>query len=143
VDTFLKDVRYSFRMFLKCPRFTITAIAALALGIGGTTAIFSIVNAVLLKPLHIPDANRLVVLATTEGDGDAASQVKFIHWRSQSSVIEDVAAHIGSVANYTGGQMVERWQYTRASANLFHCFGLPILRGRAFTPEEHLPNGPR
>jgi putative ABC transport system permease protein len=140
VDTFLKEVRYSFRMFLKCPGFTITAIAALALGIGGTTAIFSVVNAVLLKPLHIP--NRLVVLATTGGDGDAASQAKFIHWRSQSSVIEDVAAYIGSVANYTGGQVVEQWQYTRASANLFHCFGLPILRGRAFTPEEDLPSGP-
>jgi putative ABC transport system permease protein len=142
VDTFLRDVRYSFRMFLKSPGFTITAVAALALGIGGTTAIFSIVDPVLLKPLQIPDADRLVVLATTAVDGDASSPAKFVHWRSQSSVIEDVSAYIGSVANYTGGKLPEQWQYMRASASLFHCFGLPILRGRAFTPEEDIPNGP-
>ncbi len=142
MDTFLKDVTYSFRMFLKSPAFTMTAVAAMVLGIGGTTAIFSIVYTVLLKPLQIPDADRLMVLATTAVDGAASSPAKFAYWRSQSSVIEDVSAYTGSVANYTGGQVLEQLHYTLASANLFHCFGLPILRGRAFTPEEDIPNGP-
>jgi putative ABC transport system permease protein len=142
MEPFYKDVKHSLRMFLKSPGFTITAVAALALGIGGTTAIFSIVNTVLLRPLQIPDPDRLVVLSTTSADGSAASPAKFLHWRDQSSVIEDVSASAGATTNYTGGQVVEQWQYTRASANLFRCFGLPIVEGRSFTLEEDLPNGP-
>jgi putative ABC transport system permease protein len=142
VDAFWKDVTHSIRTFLKIPGFTLTAVAALALGIGGTTAIFSVVNTMFLKPLQIPEPDRLVVLATTAADGDAASPTKFLHWRSQTTVIQDVSAYFTSVVNYTGGQVVEQWRYTRGSANLFHCLGLSVLRGRAFTPEEDLPGGP-
>jgi putative ABC transport system permease protein len=74
MDAFVKDVKQSIRIFLRSPGFTVTAVAALALGIGGTTAIFSIVNTVLLRPLRVPDPDRLVVLATTSGDGSAASR---------------------------------------------------------------------
>jgi predicted permease len=143
METFFNDVKHSIRMFLKSPGFTITAVAALALGIGGTTAIFSIVNTVLLKPLGIPDPDRLVVLAITPSDDNAASGARFIYWRSQSDVVEDVSAYFTAVTNYTGGQIVEQWKYTRVSANFFHCFGIPILRGRSFTQEEDLPSGPR
>ena len=143
METFFQDVKHSIRMFLKSPGFTITALAALALGIGGTTAIFSIVNTVLLKPLGIPDPDRLVVLGLTPGDDSGASGARFVHWRSQSDVIQDVSAYFSAVMNYTGSQVVEQWKSTRVSANFFHCFGIPILRGRSFTQEEDLPRGPR
>jgi putative ABC transport system permease protein len=143
METFFQDVKHSIRMFLKSPGFTITAVAALALGIGGTTAIFSIVNTVLLRPLGIPDADRLVVLAVTPGDQDGASGARFVHWRSQSAVVQDVSAYFSAVLNYTGGQVAEQWKNTRVSANFFHCFGIPIVRGRSFTQEEDLPSGSR
>jgi putative ABC transport system permease protein len=143
METFFQDVKHSMRMFLKSPGFTITAVAALALGIGGTTAIFSIVNTVLLRPLGIPDPDRLVVLTVTPSDDNAASGARFVYWRSQSDVVQNVSAYFSAVLNYTGSQVVEQWKSTRASANFFHCFGIPILRGRSFTREEDLPSGPR
>jgi len=143
MEAFFQDIKHSIRMFLKSPGFTVTAVAALALGIGGTTAIFSIVNTVLLKPLGIPDPDRLVVLTVTPVDDNAASGARFVYWRSQSDVVQDVSAYFTAVTNYTGGQMVEQWKYTRVSANFFHCFWIPILRGRSFTQEEDLPSGPR
>jgi putative ABC transport system permease protein len=143
MEAFFQDVKHSIRMFLKSPGFTITAVAALALGIGGTTAIFSIVNTVLLKPLLIPDPGRLVVLTVTPGDETAGSPARLVHWRSQSAVIQEVSAYFVGVMNYTGGLVAEQWKYTRASANFFHCFGIPILRGRSFTQEEDLPSGTR
>jgi hypothetical protein len=90
-------VKYSIRLFLQSLGFTITAVAALTLGIGATTAIFSIVNTVLLKPLPVSDPSRLVMLVTTgvsdtdesESDSDA-SPAKFAHWRAQSIVLQEV-----------------------------------------------------
>jgi putative ABC transport system permease protein len=114
MEAFFSDVKHSIRMFLKSPGFTITAISALALGIGGTTAIFSIVNTVLLRPLRVPDPDRLVVLATTSADGTVASAAKFLHWRSQSTVIQGASAYFSGVINYTGGELVEQWKYIRA-----------------------------
>ncbi len=138
---FFNDLKYSTRMFARNPGFSITAVAALALGIGATTAVFSIVNAVLLKPLHIPEPDRLVMLSVTGSEG-SASQAEFAPWRNQSSVFIDVSAHLGGVINFTGGDVVEQWRYARVSASIFHCFGIPILRGRTFTPTEELPHGP-
>src|ERR1035438_5696593 len=118
---FFSDVKHAIRMFLKSPGFSITAIAALALGIGGTTAIFSIVNTVLLKPLGIPDPDRLVVLTVTPGDETAGSSARFVYWRSQSTVIHDISAYFVGVMNYTGGSVVEQWKYTRVSENFSRC----------------------
>ncbi|MDR3699101.1 MAG: ABC transporter permease [Candidatus Sulfopaludibacter sp.] len=132
-------MKHSIRIFLKSPGFTLTALAALAVGIGGTTAIFSIVNTVLLRPLPVPDPERLVVLATTSGDGSAASPAKFIHWRAERGVFQDVSAYMGGVTNYTGGGVAEEWRYTRASADTFRCYGIPVLRGRTFTAAEDSP----
>src|SRR5580658_3123033 len=112
MEAFFLDVKHSIRIFLKSPGFTITAVAALALGIGGTTAIFSVVNTVLLRPLGIPDPDRLVVLAVTPDD-ESASGARFLHWRSQSAVVQDVSAYFSAVLNYTGGQVVEQWKSTR------------------------------
>src|SRR5436853_160653 len=92
MEAFLKDVKHSFRMFMRSPSFTFTAIAALALGIGATTAIFSLVNSVLLKPVPFPDPDRLVMLMNTPGGDNAASPAKFQHWPEQSTVLHDVHA---------------------------------------------------
>jgi putative ABC transport system permease protein len=150
MDAFLKDVKHSIRVFLKSPGFTITAVAALALGIGATTAIFSVVNTVLLRPLPVPDADRLVLLmslgVSDNGATDVeavASPAKFEFWRGQSSVLQDVSAFNAVVVNYTGGQVVEQLHSMQASADFFRCFGIRLLRGRSFTQEEDSPEGPR
>jgi putative ABC transport system permease protein len=144
------DLRYALRGFRKNPWFAITALSALALGIGATTAVFSIVNTLLLKPLPFPDPDRLVLLMATgvsdsgesEGDPDA-SPARFVHWRAQSSVLQYVSARLDGAMNYTGGEVVEQWHSSQVSPDLFRCFGMPILQGRGFTEEEDLPNGPR
>ncbi|MEO7142874.1 MAG: ADOP family duplicated permease, partial [Bryobacteraceae bacterium] len=146
MNALLSDVKHAIRALFKSPGFTVTAIAALALGIGAATAIFSIVNTVLLKPLPIPGSDRLVALTMTShseiDDGWIASPAKFEYWRTQSTAIHDVSAFLPGVMNYTGGEVVEQWRSMRASADTFRCFGIQILRGRTFSQEEDLPNGP-
>jgi putative ABC transport system permease protein len=149
MGTFLQDVTHSIRMFRKSPGFTITALAALALGIGATTAIFSVVNAILLKPMPVFDPDRFVMLMNTyvsdkgvSGSGPAASPAKFAHWRAQSSVLQDVAAFRTGVMNYTGGEVAEQLRSMQMSADSFKAWGLPVLRGRGFSPEDDAPNGP-
>ncbi len=144
-ETFLKDLKHSLRMFAKSPAFTLAAVAALTLGIGVNTAIFSVVNAVLLKPVSFPDPDRLVVLMTTfpEGAGGGASPAKFQHFREQSAVVQDVAAYRTGVVNYTGGSMPEQLRSAQVSADFFRLFGAPIVRGRPFSAEEDLPDRAR
>ena len=145
MDAFLRDVKHSIRMFVKNPSFTLTAIAALTLGIGANTAIFSIVNAVLLKPVPFPDPDRLVLLMNTSPQGSfpAASPAKFQHWRSQTAVLQDVAAYRTGVVNFTGGDIAEQFQSAQVSEAYFRCFGAPIPRGRTFSAEEDSPKGPK
>jgi len=150
VEALFGDLRYAFRGFRKNPVFTITALAALALGIGATTAIFSIANSVILKALPVPDPDRFVVLMTnfTSDSGESeqnesASPAKFMLWRAQSNVLQDVSAFLGGAMNYTGGEVVEQWHSMQVTMDTFRCFGMPILQGRSFTQEEDLPNGPK
>src|SRR5216117_3881858 len=142
MDSFLKDLKHSVRMFRQNKAFTATAIAALALGIGANTAIFSIVNTVLLKPVPFPDPDRLVMFMNTSpgGQGPAASPAKFQHWRSQPSIQDGVAFRTG-IVNYTGGEFAEQLRSAQVSADFFKLFGAPILRGRTFSREDDLPNG--
>lgn len=150
MNALFKDVHYSIRTFVKSPGFAVTALVALALGIGATTAIFSIVNTVLLRPLPIFESNRFVILMTTGvsetgeriSDSDA-SPAKFEHWRAQSNVIQDVSAFLPGVMNYTGGEMAEQLRSMQASMDFFHCWRIPVVQGRTFALEETLPNGPR
>src|SRR5438309_6106330 len=95
LEIFLQDLRYAIRMLLRSPGFTATAIAALALGIGANTAIFSVVNTVLLQPLAYPDPGRIVQFMNTspQGSGPGASVTKFNNWRSRTNVFQDAAAY--------------------------------------------------
>ena len=145
METFLQDFKQSLRMFAKSPAFTLAAVAALTLGIGVNTAIFSVVNAVLLRPVSIPDPDRMVMFLTTspDGSGAAASPAKFQHFRQQTSVVQDVAAFNTGVVNLTGGSFPEQLQSDRVSADYFRLFGAATALGRTFTAEEDRPNGPR
>jgi hypothetical protein len=137
-------------MFFKSPGFTLTAVAALALGIGAASAIFSIVNTVLLKPLPVFDPDRFVMLlgtwVTEKGERQSfsdASPAKFEHWRTRSSAIHDVSAFLPGVMNFAGGEVAEQVRSMQVSADFFHCWGIRTVRGRTFTHEEDLPNGSR
>jgi putative ABC transport system permease protein len=144
VDTLLHDLKHSLRSYLQSPGFTLTALATLALGIGVNTAVFSVVNAVLLKPIPFPDPDRLVMFMNTspQGSGPACSPAKFQHHREQTSVTEDVSAFRTGVVNLTGGAFPEQLQSGQVSSDFFHLFGAPIIRGRAFSADEDLPHAP-
>ena len=140
-----KDLKHSLRMFASSPAFTLAAISALTLGIGVNTAIFSVVNAVLLRPIPFPDADRIVLFMNTspQGSGPAASPAKFEHWRQQSSVVQDAAAFRFGVVNYTGGTFPEQLRSGQVSMDFFKLFGARPQLGRTFAPEEDRPQGPR
>ncbi len=132
-------------MFRQNGSLTLMALAALAIGIGSNTAIFSVVNAVLLKPPPFPEADRIVVFMNTspQGQGSAGSPAKFFHWRSQSSVVQDVSAFRTGVVNLTGGDVPEQLRSAQVTKDYFALFGAPVVKGRSFSQEEDLPNGPR
>jgi predicted permease len=138
------DLKHSLRSLFKNPGFTIAAVAALALGIGTNTAIFTVVNTVLLKPLTYPDADRIVqfLLTSPEGKGAAASPTKFNNWREQTSVFQDVTAYdFGGPGFNLTGDHPEQVHGIHVSEAYFRLFGAPIMLGRTFTPQEDSPNG--
>jgi putative ABC transport system permease protein len=145
MESFLRDLKQSLRMFWQSRGFTTAAVAALALGIGANTAIFSVVNAVLLRPIPFPNAGRLVMLQTTspQGASAGASPAKFQHFREQTSVVRDVAAFRNGVLNYTSGAFPEQLRSGQVSADFFRLFGVPVLLGRTFSPDEDRPDGQR
>jgi putative ABC transport system permease protein len=140
------DVKHALHLFIKSPGFTIAAVSALALGIGANTAIFTVVNAVLLKPLSYPDSDRIVefLLTSPEGRDAIASIPKFQNWQQQTSVFQDVAAYdfAGPGFNITGDRP-EQVHGIHVSESYFRVFGAPVLLGRTFTPQEDSPNGGR
>ena len=141
---FLSDLRYSFRTLITTPAFTVTAIAALALGIGANTAIFTVVNAVLLKPLTYPEPDRMVQFMNTfpDGNGPVASPINFNTWRAQTSVFQDVTAYdFGGPGFNLTGLVPEQVHGIHASEAYFRLFGAPVVLGRTFTPQEDSPNG--
>lgn len=145
VANFWSDVRHALRMFWKNPGFTLAAVGALALGIGANTAIFSVVNAVMLKPLTYPDAERIVHIMMTFPDGSApgASPTKYNLWHSQTgSVLQDVSAYDGQGPGFNlTGDHPEQVHGIHASEAFFRLFGAPVMLGRTFTPQEDRPNG--
>ena len=142
MDGFVNDLRHSFRTFLRNPGFTLTALAALALGIGTNTAIFSVVNRVLLKPIDAPDPAKIVVLGSTRPNGPpiGGSPTRYNLWREQTALFQDISAYRYGSMNLTGVDAPEQVHIDQVSADYFHLFGLPIGQGRSFTPEEDRPN---
>ncbi len=142
METFLRDLRYALRMWRRGGgSFTATAVVALGLGIGGTTAIFSLVNTVLLKAPPFPKADRIVILQTKtrQGSFGGASPAKFAHWARQTAILEDVAAFGGGVMNWTDGEVPRQLRSERVSAAYFPLFGVPMRMGRAFNAQEDRP----
>jgi len=138
------DLKHSLRSLFKNPGFTIAAVAALALGIGTNTAIFTVVNTVLLKPLTYPDADRIVqfLLTSPDGKGAGASPTKFNNWRQQTSVFQDVTAYdFGGPGFNLTGDHPEQVHGIHVSEAYFRLLGAPVMMGRTFTPQEDSPNG--
>ncbi len=140
------DLRYGARILLKKPGFTLIAVLTLALGIGANTAIFSVVNAVLLRPLPFPDADRLLFVGQSfRGDGPMGTgEPKFLFWREQSQSFEAMACYSsygGARGNLAGGNEAEYLQGMRVSEDFFRVFGVSPALGRAFTKAEDTPGG--
>lgn len=146
LEQLVQDIRYGMRSLRRARGFTIVAVLTLALGIGANTAIFSIVNAVLLRPLPYPEADKLVYVGQQYRDGIAGSgEPKFLFWREQSQSFEALACYSsygGASANLAGGKEAEHVRGVRVSGDFFRVLGVYPALGRAFTHEEDTPGGP-
>ncbi len=142
----LADVRHSFRTLIKSPGFTIVAILALALGIGANTAIFSVIDRVLLRPLPFPDSERMMRVQRHYPNGDSASVSipKFMAWKKSHAFQSMAAYDFGSVGvNLGSGDRPNPANALHATAEFFDVFGVKPMLGRTFSAQEDLPNAGR
>ncbi len=141
METFVQDLRHGMRMLVKNPGFTAVALIALALGIGANTAIFSVVNAVLLRPLPYKAPERLVMLQEKSQQLNvmSVSYLNFLDWQKQNQTFEQIAVVRRSSFNITGGNEAERVSGRIVSANFFSALGVAPAKGRDFLPEENEP----
>src|SRR6185503_14528458 len=142
METLLRDIRYGVRSLLKRPGFTAIALVALALGIGANTAIFSLVNAVLLRPLPFAEPDRLVwVWGNIKSGGNRASvsPSDFLDYRQQNNTFEEFAASMPLRFNYTGGDEPERLEASGVTGNYFQALGVKPAFGRTFLVENEKP----
>ncbi len=132
------DLRYGFRTLRSNPKFTIVAMLALALGIGANTAIFSVVNGVLLQPLAYPEPDRLVNILETTADFNTSSVAypNYLDWRRDTHSFTDLGIHRSDDFNFTGAGEPERLSGQYVSASLFKVLGVTPLLGRTLQPEE-------
>src|SRR5437762_6288986 len=143
LNDLIQDLRYGLRTLAKSPGFTAVAVLTLALGIGANTAIFSVVDAVVLRPLPYKDPNRLVMLkeniplASPDPIPGCAPYV--VQFQRQNQVFESVAAFLGGQFDLAGLGEPERITVERINSNLFSLLGVQPLLGRAFTTEEDQP----
>jgi len=142
METLMQDIRYGFRTLLRKPGFTIVAVIALALGIGANTAIFSVINSILLRPLAYRDSDRLV---TVNHDylkinlKASVSAPSYTHYRDHAKSFESLAALRGATFNLTDGGEPERLMGGQVSANFFGTLGASAAHGRVFLAEEDQP----
>jgi predicted permease len=147
LDTILADARFALRMLRKNPGFTAVAVLTLALGIGATTAVFSVVNAILLKPLPYPNSDKIVMLwwkapiSSAQFDADRFPWGKrdFLHVSQSSKAFQSLGAFKSDFFNFAGSGEPVRLDGLRASAGFFAALGVVPALGRTFTPEEDQP----
>ena len=140
----IQDVRFALRMLRKNPAFTVVASLALALGIGASTAIFSVVHGVLLRPLPYADQSRIVELnETAEGRLLTISPPNLIDWKAQNRSFDAIGAYNDGRTTLTGGFEPEELDAAMVGADVFKVLGVAPLLGRTFTTEEERPGGPR
>src|SRR5215203_5743863 len=144
MNTLLQDIRFGLRMLLKSPSISIVATIALALGIGANTAIFSVVNAVLLRPLPFPDPDSLVALFETDTQRGqqrgSHSYPNFMDLRAQNSVFQQVSTYRSGDYVMTGRGEPVRLQGSVVTADLFPLLGVAPVLGRTFVPDEDKPS---
>ncbi len=147
MTTLAPDLRYAFRTLAKSRGFTVVAVLTLALGIGANTAIFSVLDAVLFKPLPFPEANRLVALFPRRGNeplgSGAISPPEYADIAERQKAFEGVAAIRDRAVNLTGGGEAERLQTFAVTPNLPQVLHLQPALGRGFLPEEGRKGAPR
>src|SRR5262249_4320949 len=143
LDTLLQDLRYGARMLFKNPGFALIGIFTLALGIGANTAIFSVMNAVLLRSLPYRDSDKLVLVSHYRAiyEIDSTSGADFLEWRDQAKAFELIAAYMTDPADLTGSGEPERLTAAHVSADLFRTLGIAPALGRAFTSAEYTDGG--
>src|SRR5579864_980516 len=137
MNTLLQDLRYGLRMLVKSPGFTAVAMLTLALGIGANTAIFSIADAFLLRPISLPAIDRLAMIAT--GQKAPAAAADFMDWKIESHSFAAMAAYRMDDINLTGVGVPERVFGSRITSNFFSTAGVAPFLGRDFLPEEDQP----
>jgi putative ABC transport system permease protein len=143
-ETLVSDTRYAMRSLRRSPAFTAVAVITLALGVGANTAIFSVVNGIVLRPLAYRDADRLLSLASIVNRSAAAvSPRDFTDWRSQARSFSGLAAAYTSSTVLTGAGEPEQLSQARVSANAFALLGVRPLLGRAFVDGEDQASAPR
>jgi putative ABC transport system permease protein len=140
-----QDVRYAVRTCLKTPAFSAVVVITLALGIGATTAIFSVLDGVMLRPLPYPDIDRLLLLneRTTTGQISSVSWPDFLDWQQQNRVFSHLGVVRGQPAILTGGDRPERVNGAVVSSGIFGAMGVPPRLGRVFTAAEDQPSSER
>ena len=144
MEGLVKDFRYGIRTLRKHRGFAAIAVVTLALGIGANTFIFSVVNAVLLRPLPFPNPDRLVALSqnSAEDPDIAISYPDYLDWRAQQSVFEDMAARMPTGGIISGAGDPERVIGRLVTPNFFSTLGVPPMLGRSFTEDENMPGAP-
>ncbi len=141
MENILKDIRYGIRGLLRQPAFTVIAVVTLAVSIGANTAIFSVVNATLLRPLPFKDPNQLVMVWQTASQLSQASvaEPNFLDYQQENHVFQHMAAFNGSNLTLTGGSDPERLRGGRVTADFFNVLGTQAFMGHTFLPKDDQP----
>lgn len=140
----MNDLRYAFRQLFKNPGFAAVAVLTLALGIGANTAIFSVVNSVLLRPLSFPDSDRLLWVSErgARSDSSPVSFPNYADWRKQQTVFEEIGVYNWGDYNLTESENPSRLRAAQISATALAALGTQPSLGRVFTPDEDKPGAP-